>query len=306
MVSTQSIFKSASVGACMAVALLASTVGHADTLSDIKESGRITLGVRDSSGVLSYTLGPGKYVGYQVDICEQIVSNIKRSLKLDKLEVQYQLVTPNNRIPLLANKTIQMECGSTTNNASRLAQVSFSPTTYVESVRIAVKATSPAQKFVDLSGKTVAATSGSTAVQAIRKLNRQASNPAVELFGKDNADSFLLLETGRADALAADGQILAMAISKSRSPSELKILDQVYSVEPIAIMLPKDDPALKKIVDETVASMASSGALAKLYEKWFQQPVPPQGNKLGLEASALTKAAWASPNDKPMEEYADK
>lgn len=306
MVSKRSILKSSVIYACIAIGGIASVSAQADTLGDIKESGRITLGVRDSSGVLSYTLGPEKYVGYQVDICEQIVANIKQSLKMEKLDVRYQLVTPNNRIPLLANKTIQMECGSTTNNASRLAQVWFSPTTYVESVRIAVKASSPAQNFSDLNGKTVASTSGSTAVQAVRKLNKQATTPVVELFGKDNADAFLLLETGRADAYAADGQILATAISKSRNPADYRILDQIFSVEPIAIMIPKDDIALKKIVDETVRTMASNGALAKLYDKWFLQSVPPQGNKVGLAASALTKAAWASPNDKPMEEYADK
>lgn len=274
-----------------------------DTLKKIKDSGAVTLGVRDASGAMSFTLGPGKYTGFHVDVCERIVADIKKAVKLDKLTVNYQLVTPQNRIPLVQNGTVDMECGTTTNNLARQKDVAFAPTLYVEGVRIAVKANSSIAAPAQLSGKTVAATGGSTSVQVLRKLQRDGVNDVRELLAKDNSEGFLLLESGRAEAFTADGQILATLISKSREPSQYKLLDQVLSVEPIAIMIPKGDPALKKIVDESVIALAKSGEAAKLYDKWFIQPIPPQNLKVGLPANELTKAAWAGPTDKPMEAY---
>ena len=274
-----------------------------DTLKKIKDSGAVTLGVRDASGAMSFTLGPGKYTGFHVDVCERIVADIKKAVKLDKLTVNYQLVTPQNRIPLVQNGTVDMECGTTTNNLARQKDVAFAPTLYVEGVRVAVKANSSIAAPAQLSGKTVAATGGSTSVQVLRKLQRDGVNDVRELLAKDNSEGFLLLESGRAEAFTADGQILATLISKSREPSQYKLLDQVLSVEPIAIMIPKGDPALKKIVDESVIALAKSGEAAKLYDKWFIQPIPPQNLKVGLPANELTKAAWAGPTDKPMEAY---
>ncbi|QRF63238.1 amino acid ABC transporter substrate-binding protein [Variovorax paradoxus] len=299
-------FKPALVCGVLAVGVLVALSAAADTLDKIQEEGRITVGVRDASGAMSYTLGPDKYVGYQVDVCERIVADIKKTLLLDKLEVRYQVVTPTNRIPLLSNGTIQLECGSTTNNTARQTDVAFSPTTYVESVRIAVKADSGIHDFTDLGGKTIVATAGSTAIRVVRNLNRVASRKVLEIYGKDNADGFLLFESGRADAYAADSQILATLISKSKYPGNYKILERPLSVEPIGIMIPKGDTRFKKLVDTTVTALASSGELAQLYDKWFVQPIPPHGTKVGLPASALTRAAWASPNDKPLEAYAEK
>jgi glutamate/aspartate transport system substrate-binding protein len=280
-----------------------SAAAQTDTLKKIKESGSIAVGVRDASGAMSFTLGPGKYTGFHVEICERVIADIKKAVQIDRLNVNYQLVTPQNRIPLVVNGTVDIECGTTTNNAARQKDVAFAPTLYVEGVRIAVKSTSGIATPAQLSGKTVAATTGSTSVQVLRKLKRDSANDMSEVLAKDNSEGFLLLESGRAEGFAADGQILATLISKSREPAQYKLLDQVLSVEPIAIMIPKGDPAFKKLVDQSIVSLAKSGEVARIYDKWFMQPIPPNNSKVGLPASALTKAAWANPTDKPMEDY---
>jgi glutamate/aspartate transport system substrate-binding protein len=276
-----------------------------DTVSKAKSSGTITMGVRDSSGALSYTLGDGKYAGFHVEVCHRIIENLDKVVG-KKLDVKYISVTSQNRIPLTQNGTVDIECGSTTNNTARQKDVAFVNTTYVEEVRIAVKANSGITSIAQLNGKNVATTTGTTSVQILRKHERATGVDFKEVFGKDHADSFLLLESGRADAFVMDGQILAGNIALSKAPADYKIVGEVLSVEPIAIMIRKDDPAFKKLADDTVNAMAKSGELAKLYDKWFIQPIPPKNTRVGLPASDYTKAAWASPNDKPVEEYAKK
>ena len=294
--------------AALAVAVSALAVAglaHAeDTLKKIKDTGTITEGVRESSGALAFTLGDGKYTGFHYDVCAKIIADIQKQLGLAKLEVKYQPVTSQNRIPLVQNGTVDIECGSTTNNATRQKDVAFAPTLYVEEVRIAVKAASGIKDIAGLNGKTVATTTGTTSVQLLRKNKRAAGMDFKELNGKDHSDSFLLLESGRADAFVMDGQILAGLISKAKNPADFKIVGEPLSVEPIAIMYRKDDPAFKKAVDDSVRAMAKSGEVAKLYDKWFIQPIPPSNTKVGLPASDATKAAWANPTDKPLEEYA--
>jgi len=293
----------------VAVAATLAALGAAradDTLKKIKDSGAVTMGVRESSGALSYTLGDGKYVGYHIEICSRVLADVQKQLGLAKLEIKYQPVTSQNRIPLVQNGTVDIECGSTTNNATRQKDVAFAVTTYVEEVRIAVKANSGITGIAQLNGKSVATTTGTTSVQLLRKHERADGVDFKEVFGKDHADSFLLLESGRADAFVMDGQILAGLISKSKSPADYKIVGEVLSVEPIAIMIRKDDPAFKKAVDDSIKAMMKSGEAAKAYDKWFVQPIPPSNTKVGLPASEATKAAWANPNDKPVEEYAKK
>jgi glutamate/aspartate transport system substrate-binding protein len=263
------------------------------------------MGVRDSSGALSYTLGDGKYAGYHIEICQRIVDNLEKVIG-KKAEVKYISVTSQNRIPLTQNGTVDIECGSTTNNTARQKDVAFVNTTYVEEVRIAVKANSGITTIGQLNGKNVATTTGTTSVQLLRKHERATGVDFKEIFGKDHADSFLLLESGRADAFVMDGQILAGNIALSKSPADFKIVGEVLSVEPIAIMIRKDDPTFKKLADDTVNALAKSGELAKLYDKWFVQPIPPKNTRVGLPATDFTKAAWATPNDKPVEEYAKK
>ncbi|AOF87393.1 bacterial extracellular solute-binding s, 3 family protein [Hydrogenophaga sp. RAC07] len=276
-----------------------------DTLAKIKASGSVSLGVRESSG-LGYTLGNGKYVGFHTEMGEIVLSDIRKQLGMTAMEVKYQPVTSQNRIPLVQNGTVDLECGSTTNNATRQKDVSFAVTTYVEEVRIAVKANSGINGIKDLAGKSVATTTGTTSVQTLRKNERAGGIDFKEVYGKDHADSFLLLESGRADAFVMDGSILAANISKAKNPADFKIVGEVLSVEPIACMLRKDDPAFKKAVDDSIKRQIADGSLAKLYDKWFMQQIPPANVKIGLPLSDATKAAWAAPNDKPMEDYAKK
>ncbi|WP_425257727.1 amino acid ABC transporter substrate-binding protein [Rubrivivax sp. RP6-9] len=287
-------------------ALLAAGAVQANTLSKIKESGAVSMGVRESSGALSYTLGDGKFAGFHTEICQRVLADIQKKLGMAKLDIKYQPVTSQNRIPLVQNGTVDIECGSTTNNATRQKDVSFAVTTYVEEVRIAVKANSGITSIAQLAGKKVATTTGTTSVQLLRKHERGAGVNFEEVFGKDHSDSFLLMESGRADAFVMDGQILAGNIAKSKNPADFRIVGEVLAVEPIAIMIRKDDPAFKKAVDDSIIAMMKSGEIAKLYDKWFMQPIPPSNTKVGLPASEATKAAWANPNDKPVEEYAKK
>jgi len=294
--------------AALSLALLASGAVFAqatDTVAKVKASGVVTMGVRDSSGALSYTLGDGKYVGYHVEICSRVIANLEKAAGR-KLEVKYQPVTSQNRIPLVQNGTVDIECGSTTNNATRAKDVAFLHTTFVEEVRIAVKANSGITSIAQLNGKSVATTTGTTSVQTLRKNQRASGIDFKEIYGKDHSDSFLLLESGRADAFVMDGSILAGNIASAKNPADFKIVGEVLSVEPIAIMVRKDDAALKKIGDDTIDQLVKAGEMAKLYDKWFMQPIAPKNTRVGLPASDSVKAAWATPNDKPMEDYAKK
>ncbi|MBP8272059.1 MAG: amino acid ABC transporter substrate-binding protein [Sphaerotilus sp.] len=286
-------------------ALLALGTAQADTLKKIKDSGTVTMGVRESSGALSYTLGDNKFVGYHIELCERVIADLEKSLGT-KLAIKYQPVTSQNRIPLVENGTVDIECGSTTNNAARQKQVAFAVTTFVEEVRIAVKANSGITSIAQLNGKSVATTTGTTSVQLLRKNEKATGVDFKEVFGKDHADSFLLLDSGRADAFVMDGAILAGNIAKAKNPADFKIVGEVLAVEPIAIMLRKDDPAFKTAVDNSLKAMMKSGDIAKAWDKWFMQPIPPTNSKVGMPVNDNTKAAWANPNDKPAEDYAKK
>ena len=295
--------------AWLSVAVLLAVAGVAqaqqsDTLKKIKDSGTVTMGVRESSGALSYTVGSGKYVGFHIDLCHRALADIQKQLGLAKLDIQYQPVSSANRAPLLQNGTVDIECGSTTNNATRQQQVAFALTTYVEEIRIAVKANSGIQSISQLSGRKVATTTGTTSVQLLRKHQKAAGVEFQEVFGKDHTDSMLNLDSGRADAFVMDAQVLAGNIAKSRSPGDFKIVGEVLGVEPIAIMIRKDDPAFKQSIDNTLRGMMKSGEIAQLYDKWFMESIPPTHTAVNLPASEETRAAWASPTDKPAEEYA--
>lgn len=276
-----------------------------DSIEKSKSNGFITMGVRDSSGALSYTLGDGKYAGFHFEICQRIIANLEKTIG-KKLETKYLPVTSQNRIPLVQNGTVDIECGSTTNNLARQKDVAFVVTTYVEEVRMAVKANSGITSIDQLNGRNVVTTTGTTSVQHLRKHERAANIDFKEIYAKDHAESFLMLESGRADAFVMDGQILAGNIANAKNPADFKIVGEVLSVEPIAIMVRKEDVGFKKLADNTVRDLAKSGELAKLYDKWFLQPIPPKNTRVGLPLSETTKAAWANLNDKPMEDYAKK
>jgi glutamate/aspartate transport system substrate-binding protein len=295
------------------VALLAAVVVCAQgtfassaTLDKIKASGAVTMGVRESSIPMSYTTGDSRFDGFHVEVCRMILNDIKDKLGLSTLRINYQPVTAQNRIPLVQNGTVDIECGTTTNNTARSRDVSFANTLYVEEVRIAVKANSNINNISQLNGKKVATTTGTTSVQLLRKHEKATGVNFDEVFGKDHADSFLLLESGRADAFVMDGSILAGNIANSRNPKDFKIVGEVLSTEPIAIMVRKDDPQFKAAVNAAIAKIVANGGMPRLWDKWFLKPIPPKNSVVGLELSAATKNAWANLNDRPAEDYQKK
>ena len=297
--------KSLAIGITLATAVFATSASAQDsgTLKKIREANKIVMGVRDSSSPLSYTLGGGQYTGFHVEICQRAIDNIKTALKLPKLEIEYMPVTSQNRIPLMENGTIDIECGSTTNNLARQKQVAFALTTYITEVRMVVKANSGITSIGQLKGRNVATTTGTTSVQHLRKHQRAKGVDFKEIYGKDHADSFLLVESGRADAFVMDDNILAGLVATAKNPAEFKIVGEVLSVEPIAIMMRRDDAPFKKMVDDTIRHLVKSGDYEKLYNKWFLSPIPPRNTSVNLQMGATLKAALKGLNDKPMEEY---
>lgn len=276
------------------------------TMDKIKSSGAVTMGVRESSIPMSYTTGDSRFDGYHVEVCRMILSDIKDKLGMSTLRINYQPVTSQNRVPLVQNGTVDIECGTTTNNSARAKDVGFANTLYVEEVRIAVKANSGINSISQLAGKKVATTTGTTSVQLLRKHEKANGVNFEEVFGKDHADSFLLLESGRADAFVMDGSILAGNIANAKNPKDFKIVGEVLSTEPIAIMVPKNDPEFKAAVNAAIAKIVANGNMPKLWNKWFLAPIPPKNIVVGLELSPATKNAWANLNDKPAEDYAKK
>ena len=273
------------------------------TLDKIKSTGAVTMGVRESSIPMSYTTGDSRFDGYHVEVCRMILGDIKSKLGMSTLQINYQPVTSQNRVPLVQNGTVDIECGTTTNNSTRAKDVGFANTLYVEEVRIAVKANSGINSISQLVGKKVATTTGTTSVQLLRKHEKANGVNFDEVFGKDHADSFLLLESGRADAFVMDGSILAGNIANSKNPKDYKIVGEVLSTEPIAIMVPKNDAEFKAAVNEAIAKIVSNGKMPGLWNKWFLSPIPPKNAVVGLELSPATKNAWANLNDKPAEDY---
>jgi glutamate/aspartate transport system substrate-binding protein len=284
-----------------AIAAVAATGALAqanDTLAKAKAAGKVVMGVRESSAPLSYTLGNNQFTGYHVELCQRILKSV-----LPGVPVEYVAVTSANRIPLVQNGTVDIECGSTTNNATRQKDVSFALTTYVTEVRTAVKATSKIKSVADLNGKNVATTTGTTSVALLRKNKRAQGIQFNEVYGKDHADSFLLLESGRADAFVMDDNILAGLIASSKSPKDYAIVGETLNVEPIAIMVRKDDPKFKKAVDDYIRGAMKDGELNLLYTKWFLKPIPPKDTSVNLPMGKILAGLVKAPNDAPAEEF---
>ncbi|QHJ01518.1 transporter substrate-binding domain-containing protein [Xylophilus rhododendri] len=272
-----------------------------DTLGKIRESGAITLGVREASGGLSFSYGNGQYGGFHVELCQRIVAALEQSFG-KKIEIKYQNVTAANRVPLVQNGTVDLECGSTSNTAARAQLVSFAMTTFIEEIRMAVKKKSGINGFDQIAGKTIVTTTGTTSAQHLRRLVLSGMQ-FNQILAKDHSESFLLLESDRADGFVIDTGILSAQISASKSPQDYRIVGEPLSVEPDALMLRKDDVAFKKAVDDAIKAQIRSGQLAALWDKWFMQAIPPTGKPIGLAMSANVKAAWDNPNDRPMETY---
>ena len=273
------------------------------TLKKAKESGTITMGIRESSYPLSYLDDKQQPIGYHIDICNKIVEAVKNEVQLPNLKVQHQPVTSQNRIPLVTNGTVDLECGSTTNNEARQKQVAFVVTTFVTNVRMAVKKKSGITSLAQLGGKSVATTSGTTSVQLMRAHEKAKGIDFKEAYGKDHADSFLLMETDRAVAFVMDDNLLAGLIATSKTPQDFAIVGEVLNVEPIAIMIRRDDPAFKKLADDTVKGLMKSGEVDKLYAKWFTSPIPPKNVSMNFPMSEKLKELIKNPSDTPAEAY---
>ncbi|WP_445116413.1 amino acid ABC transporter substrate-binding protein [Acinetobacter sp. WZC-1] len=273
-----------------------SQVQAADTLAKIKQTGKVTIGYRESSDPISYVSG-GKPMGYAIDICNNFANELKKSLKMPDLKVQYKAVTSSTRIPEMLAGNIDMECGTTTNSIPRQQQVSFSTNYYATEVRMAVKASSPIKSIADLNGKAVVTTQGTTSDKYI-KMNEKGQKVNVNnVYGKDHSDSFAMVTSGRAAAFVMDDNILAGLIAKSSDPKAYKIVGPVLSSEPYGIMLPKGDVAYKAIADRVVTTMWNNGQMATLYKKWFQSAIPPKNVNLNMPMSTSYLKLKAKPTD---------
>jgi glutamate/aspartate transport system substrate-binding protein len=279
----------------VAALALALPAAAQDTLGKIKSSGAITMGHRDASIPFSYYDDKQQVVGYAVDLCHRIIDAVKAELKMPNLKTNYQLVTSANRIPLMANGTIDLECGSTTNNIARQEQVGFTITHFVTANRWIAKKSSKINKLADLKGKTIVSTAGTTNIKQITEINA-AQNLGMNIISANgHPEAFQMVETGRAVAFVMDDILLYSLAAQSRTPGDYAMSAEALSVEPYGIMVRKGDDAFKKVVDGAMTQIMKSGQINAIYDKWFQKPVPPKGINLNVPMSAQFKKVVASP-----------
>jgi len=283
------------------VAVPALAADASGTLKKIADSGSIVLGHRESSIPFSYYDDKQQVIGYSHEIMLQAVAAIKAEQKLPNLAVKLVPVTSQNRIPLLQNGSIDIECGSTTNNLERQKQVSFSNTIFIIGTRLLTKKDSGVKDFADLAGKNVVTTAGTTSERLLRRMNDEKKMGMNIISAKDHGESFLTLETGRAVAFMMDDALLYGELAKAKKPGDWVVVGTPQSREAYGCMLPKDDAAFKKVVDTAIAKLMSSGEIDKLYAKWFQSPVPPKGLNLAFPLSDDMKALFKAPNDKAFD-----
>jgi glutamate/aspartate transport system substrate-binding protein len=269
------------------------------TLKKVKETGIFTVGYRESSLPLSYLDDKLKPVGFSIELCKHVVDAVKAKLGMPDLNVKYNPVTSATRIPLVANGTVDIECGSTANMTSRQQQVGFSYTFFVPQFKWIVRADSNIKSAEDLRGKTVAVTAGTNTALFVNKMNNEENLGMTITQGKDHAESFLLVETGRASAWMEDDVLLAGFRANAKSPADFKLLDKSYPSDPYALMIRKDDPQFKALVDEALAQLMRAGEFEQLYTQWFQRPIPPKGVNMDLPMSDALKHDIKEPNDKP-------
>ena len=267
------------------------------TLKKVKESGTITLGHRESSTPFSYYDDKQKVIGYSIDLCMKIVEAVKAELKMPDLKVALAPVTSATRIPLLANGTVDMECGSTTNNLERQKQIAYAPTTFVTATRFVSKKASNLNRLADLKGKSVVSTAGTTNIKYLLKVNGEQNLGINVLTAKDHAEAFLMVETGRAAAFVMDDILLYGLVAGSKAPADYSVSADAFTVEPYGIMVRKGDPAFKKVADGAIAAVFKSGEIDALYRKWFLSPIPPKGVNLNVPMSAQLRNAIARPTD---------
>lgn len=268
------------------------------TLKKIRDTGSITIGHRESSIPFSYLDDKQQPIGYAMELCGKIVDAVKVELKMPNLKVKLRPVTSSNRIPLLQNGTIDLECGSTTNSTVRQQEVAFGPTYFVVNVTAAVKKSANINAIADLNGKTISTTSGTTSVPLIKAYEKAKGVDVKEIYGKDHAEAFLLLASDRAAAFVMDDILLAGQVANARSPGDYKILPESLRQEPYSMMLRKADPHFKALVDKTISNVLKSDEIEKIYAKWFTSPIPPKGINLNFPMTPPIKEAFRNPNDK--------
>jgi glutamate/aspartate transport system substrate-binding protein len=267
------------------------------TLAKVKDTGAITLGHRESSVPFSYYDDNQKVIGYAMDLCYRIVDAVKSDLKIDKIDIKLNPVTSATRIPLIANGTVDLECGSTTNNLDREKQVAFTVTHFVTANKFVSKKSANLKTVDDLKGKTIVSTSGTTNIKQITEIGAQRHLDLNIIAANDHAEAFLMVEIGRAAAFVMDDILLYSLVATSKSPGDYVISTDPLSVEPYGIMLRRDDPAFKKVVDAEMVATYKSGAINAIYEKWFLKPIPPKGINLNVPMSASFKKVIADPTD---------
>ena len=287
------------LGALTALGSPAMAQAGNDTLAKIRSSGKAVIGVREASPPMAYALGANtNFTGYHVELCERIIRKLAPQAKLE-----YFAMTPQNTMPLVQNGTVDIGCGPATNNLTRQQQVAFAVTTYLSQVRMAVRADSGITDWKQLDGKTVSATTGTTAVQLLRRLERDLDIKINVAQQKDNLESLMSVENGRAAAFVLDDNLLAGVVANSRDPKLYKLAGTSLQSEPIAILFRKDDPAFKQAVDGELKAMMASGEMASHYDMLFIHPIPPRNGALNLPLSDELKALFAQPNDDPIESY---
>jgi len=284
---------------CLFVTLLPVLSANADTLEKITERGSIVLAYRESSVPFSYLEGPGKPIGFGVEIANKVAQAVRQATGKKDLRIEYQAVTSQNRVPLVANGSVDLECGSTTNNAARAKDVAFAVNYLYASSRLLVKKSAGVRRLGDLAGKAIATTTGTTTFGQLRKVSLENNLNLSVVPAKDHADGFLLLESGRAKAFAMDDILLAGLMLNAKNPEDYQIVGEPLQVEAYACMLRKDDPAFKKLVDGTLTAMMKSGEFEQLYKKWFMSPIPPRQRSLGLPMSERLRDQLKSPTDQP-------
>jgi glutamate/aspartate transport system substrate-binding protein len=294
-------FAAALATALGAAAALPAQAQESATLKKIKETGSITLGHRESSIPFSYYDDKQQVIGYSHELMLKVVDSIKSELKLAKIDTRLMPVTSANRITLIQNGTVDIECGSTTNNLERQKQVGFSTTIFVIGTRLMTKKDSGIKDFADLAGKNVVTTAGTTSERLIRKMNEEKKLGMNVISAKDHGEAFLTLETGRAVAFMMDDALLYGEMAKARKPGDWIVTGTAQSKEAYGCMLRKDDPAFKKVVDAALTKALTSGDAEKIYAKWFLNPIPPKGLNLNMPLSDEMKAAFKAPNDKAFE-----
>ena len=284
--------------AALLAAGLASTAS-AQTLQKVADANKISVSYREASVPFSYLIGSKTAIGFSVELTEAVIDDVRKKTKKPNLEVNYMAVTSQNRIPLMVNGTIDLECGSTTNNSTRAKDVTFSTNIFYTGTRLLTKKDSGIKNYADLAGKTVASTTGTTNAQVIRKYSADKKLDMQIVLGKDHDDSLLLVENDRAKAFAMDDILLFGLRANSKNPAALEVVGDSIQVEPYACFMRKDDPEFKKLVDGTLARLIKTGEFNRLYTKWFMSPIPPKGVNLNLPMSAELKDNLKAMSDKP-------